>query len=80
MSYKYKMVQVPQAITVSSPATGDEAANYLQGEVDKMAESGWEFYRIDPISVSVQPGCLQSLMGQKASYTTYHVITFKQEA
>lgn len=79
MAYTYKMVQVPPNITVNAKQhKGSEAAAYLQGIVNEMAEQGWEFYRVDPIGVHVQPGCLAALLGQKEVATTYHVISFRK--
>ena len=81
MAYKYQMVQAPPAILVKSKEhTGGEAATYLQGIVNQMAEQGWEFYRVDPIGVQVQPGCLAGLLGQSVQERTYYVVTFRREA
>lgn len=78
--FKYKMVQVPPNISVEMKNhTGNEAAVYLENVVNEYAEDGWEFYRIDSIGVEVQPGCLASLVGQKAESSTYYVITFRME-
>lgn len=76
--YQYKMVQIPPHIEVKeSQHQGSEAAAYLESVVNTYAQQGWEFYRVDPIGVNVQPGCLPSLLGQKAVLVTYYVITFR---
>ena len=81
MTYKYKMIQVPQAIEVKQREhRGNEAAVYLQSVVDSEVREGWEFYRVDSIGVQVKPGCLAGLLGQAIQYSTYHVITFRQAA
>lgn len=77
--FTYKMVQIPPGIVLQKQSDGAAAA-YLQNVVNSMADDGWEFYRVDPIGVSIQPGCLGFLMGRQPSNTTYHVITFRRPA
>jgi hypothetical protein len=78
--YKYKMVQVPPTIVVKDKNhRGSEAAAYLQQIVDQMAPQ-WEFYRVDPIGVQVQPGCLAGMFGAAVQERTYYVITFRRRA
>ena len=80
MSYIYKMVQIPPAISVKEKShKGNEAAIYLEQVINQMAEQDWEFYRIDSVGVQVEPGCLSSLFGQKTVETTYYVISFRKE-
>lgn len=80
MHYTYKMVQIPPNVTVQSKNhKGSEAAHYLQGVVNKHAEDGWEFHRIDQVGVETTAGCLAGLFGQKATFSTYHVISFRKE-
>lgn len=79
MGYIYKMVQVPPTIEVAQKQhKGNEAAIYLEGIVNQMGSEGWEFYRVDPIGVSIKPGCLQALLGQRELTVTYYVITFRK--
>lgn len=80
MNYTYKMIQIPPNIAVGDKESGKEAALYLQTTVNNQARDGWEFYRVDPIGVQVNPGCLGLLMGRKQELTTYYVITFRKEA
>lgn len=77
--YIYKMVQIPPNITVREQK-GAEAAAYLERVVNSHATEGWEFYRVDPVGVRVQPGCLGILMGIKEGEATYYVITFRRPA
>ena len=80
MKFEYTMVQIPQDIKVSaSKQKGNEAAIYLETLVRTHAANGWEFFRIDPIGVLVEPGCLSGLLGQKIGYQTFHVVTFRRE-
>jgi hypothetical protein len=76
--YQYKMVQVPPNIEVKVKNTGTEAAAYLESIANQYAEQGWEFYRVDSVGVQIKPGCVESLFGKKADFSTYYVITFRK--
>ncbi|MGR7921899.1 hypothetical protein ACU6RQ_12470 [Zobellella denitrificans] len=79
MVYEYKMVQVPPNISVEKKNhKGNEAAAYLQNIANDMAEQGWEFYRIDSVGVSVQPGCFGALTGSRVEQSLYYVISFRR--
>jgi hypothetical protein len=81
MTYQYHMVQVPPNIIVKAKGyKGNEAAAYLQETVTQMAAQGWEFYRVDPIGVEIQPGCLAALLGARVQQMTYYVVTFRAAA
>jgi len=77
--YQYKMVQVPPNIQVQAKNhKGNEAAAYLAKIVNENSQDGWEFYRVDTIGVSVQPGCIAALLGQKSALTTYYVVSLRK--
>lgn len=79
MVYEYKMVQVPPNVSVEKKShKGNEAAAYLQNIANNMADDGWEFYRIDSVGVSVQPGCFSAMFGGKAEQSLYYVISFRR--
>ena len=79
--YQYKMIQVPPNIEVQAKQhKGNEAAAYLQTIVNANACDGWEFYRVDAIGVSVKPGCLAGLFGQREAFSTYYVVSFRKPA
>lgn len=81
MAFTYKMVQIPPNILLKSGTEqGTEAAHYLESVVNEQAARGWEFYRVDPIGVHTQPGCLASLLGHQATEVTYYVITFRKSS
>ncbi len=77
MAYQYKMVQAAPHIRLEKE-TGSEAADYLEGVVNRYAQQGWEFYRVDSIGVVVKPGCLAGLFGARSYAVNYHVITFRK--
>ena len=80
MAIKYKMIQVPPNISVKEKEhKGNEAAVYLESVVNQMAAQGWQFYRVDPIGVELEPGCLGGLLGRKTEERVYYVITFRRQ-
>ncbi len=80
MIYQYKMIQVPQDVTVKmKDQRGNEAASYLESIANSQAADGWEFYRVDEVGVIARPGCLGAIFGRKAEYTLYYVMTFRKE-
>ena len=77
--YVYKMVQIaPSLVVQARQHRGQEAANYLESVVEQWAALGWEFYRVDAMSIYVPPGCLGGLFGGQATNTQYHVVTFRR--
>jgi len=78
--YEYHMVQVPPTISVKAGQGGGAAAYYLQEIVDKFAQDGWEFYRIETIGVLEQPGCgcLAALLGIRAQVREQYVVVFRR--
>lgn len=79
VTYEYKMVQIPPSIQVQAKeARGNEAAFYLEQIANQYSAQGWEFYRVDTVGVLTSPGCLASLLGQKASYLDYFVVTMRR--
>jgi hypothetical protein len=73
------MIQIAPALVVSARAQqGQEAASYLEGIVNQWSAAGWEFYRIDTMSIYTPPGCLGALFGGNTSMTNYYVVTFRQ--
>ena len=79
MGYEYKMVQIPPNISVAEKQhKGNEAAAYLEKIVNQYAKEGWEFHRVDPIGVALQPGCFGALQNKGADLNTFYVISFRK--
>jgi hypothetical protein len=79
MTYEYRMIQIPPAISIKAKdVRGNEAAYYLQSIANEQAAQGWEFYRVDTIGIVTQPGCLASLLGAKQTVIEYYVVTFRR--
>lgn len=75
--YDFKMVQLPKTFTLKQD-TGKEIAAYLEKVAEDMSAQGWEFYRVDTVGVSVQPGCFATLFGARETMTNYNVVTFRK--
>jgi hypothetical protein len=79
-TYEYYMVQVPSNFAAQQGQTsGNEIASYVQEWANKLAAQGWEFYRIDSMSMTETPGCLGGLLGGGNSYTQYSIMTFRRQ-
>jgi len=76
--YEYRMVQVPRDLAVDKGKAGGAAAAYLQGVINENTGDGWEFYRIDNLTIAEKPGCLAGLFGQKEVYHSVGVICFRR--
>ena len=72
------MIQIPNTLPATSRNQNSFAAEYIQNEVNMQAQQGWEFYRIDEVTLAVPPGCLAALLGQRETYTRYSVISFRK--
>lgn len=77
--YQYKMVQIPRDLATKLGQGADLAANFLQGIVDQYAAEGWEFYRIDNLTITEKAGCLGLFLGKKDVFTSVGVICFRKE-
>ena len=76
--YEYRMVQIPRDLSVKMGKAEGVAAEYLQALVNDVVAKGWEFYRIDNLTVTEKPGCLGALFGQKEIYHSVGVVCFRR--
>ncbi len=53
-------------------------ANQLEKLINEGARNGYEFYRIDPVQIQVNPGCLGGLLGQKEAYIRFDQVIFRR--
>ena len=73
------MVQIPANFSAQEgQVQGNEIATYVQDWANKLAAQGWEFYRIDSMSMTVAPGCMTSLFGGGHQYMQYSIMTFRR--
>jgi hypothetical protein len=76
MPQQYKMVQVPPSVAGKLSGGGEEAAEYLQDIANKMAADGWEFQRMDAMTVVKPVGCFGLVMSAKGETVSVYVMTF----
>lgn len=77
MPYQYRMIQIPPSVMVGAgKGKGDEAARYLEEITNREAGEGWEFQRVDTMTVLEPPGCLG---GGQPKATAVYVMTFRRE-
>ena len=76
--YEYKMVQIPRDLAVKIGKAEGAAAQYMQQTIDAYVAEGWEFYRVDSLTITEKPGCLGGLFGQKEVYHSVGVISFRK--
>ena len=55
-----------------------KVSEQLQQLIDSYTQQGWEFYRIDPVQIQVQPGCMASLLGQRMSVINFDQVIFRR--
>jgi hypothetical protein len=77
--YEYKMVQIPTDLAVKMGKAKNVAAEFMQSVVAEYAVDGWEFYRVDNLTVTEKPGCLAALGGKKEIFNSLSVISFRRE-
>jgi hypothetical protein len=76
--YDYKMIQIPRTLQVTAKTQDTALASLMQDLVNQHAVGGWEFYRVDALSVMVPAGCLAALGGARETYTQYSVVCFRK--
>lgn len=75
---QYKVEFLPSNIVVSPGQGGsDKAAQMIEARINQWASQGFELDKIAQIAVIEPPGCLASLLGQKATSMEYNVMVFK---
>jgi hypothetical protein len=75
--YKYKFISVPKNFVSNINSGYQKVEDFMQKTVDDMVKQGWEFYRIDSVTVTEQPGCLQGLLGAKETFHDVNIICFR---
>jgi hypothetical protein len=76
-AYEYYMVQIPAHFSAQEgQVQGQEIAAYVQEWANKLAAQGWEFYRIDSMSMTVNPGC--AFFSSGPQFIQYSIMTFRR--
>jgi hypothetical protein len=81
--WTYKVLAMPRDLAVMKKLfqKNDPAAlvaDYVEKTISDAAAAGWEFYRIDSVSLTETPGCLGAIFGQKETYQNFNVLIFRR--
>lgn len=55
----------------------DRAVVQFANLINENCREGWDFYSLEEVSVTRQPGCLAGLFGAKEMTVTYNMLVFK---
>ena len=53
-------------------------AEQLQSVIDHYAQHGWEFYGVEKVGYTINPGCLGALLGNAPTYTNIDLVVFRR--
>jgi hypothetical protein len=78
----YQYIAVPFAgVTKAKDAQpGVTLGKQLTDLINKMSADGWEYYRLDHVSVVIKQGCLATLLGVSSTVRTYDLAIFRRPA
>lgn len=78
MTYEYQMVQSSPTI-FQDRKQENAAAKWLERLANQHASNGWEFYRVDSMSVQIPTGCFGVTIGAGETHTVM-IVTFRRPA
>ena len=76
--YGYMTVPFAGATKERDKNPGHTLATQLNQLINATAVKGWEFYRVDHLTIIIKNGCLATLAGNPYSTRTYDVVTFRR--
>jgi hypothetical protein len=53
-------------------------AEQLQTVIDHYAQHGWEFYAVEKVGCTINPGCLGALFGHSPAYGNIDLVVFRR--
>lgn len=77
-SADYLVVPFTARVDSTGPQAQDQIAHQLARTIQHHADQGWEYLRLEQVTVQVSPGCLSSLLGQKAGVLTSDQLVFRR--
>jgi hypothetical protein len=57
----------------------DLAVHQFADLINENCHGGWDFFSLEEVSVTSQPGCWAGLMGAKGVSITYNMLIFKKD-
>jgi hypothetical protein len=76
VSYKYKCVPAPMEIVIDNKTDMKKAVESFANIINDNSTDGWEFFSLENISVTQNPGCLSGLFGAKPYTKQYNMLIF----
>ena len=77
MIYAYKAV--PFIGSSAEQVKPYDVAKQLSALINSESLSGWQFYQINSVNISVVAGCLSALFGASSYEKRYDMVIFRQE-
>ncbi len=74
MNYIYKALPFKGSVADLDP---NRVAAQLTILINSQSQEGWEFFQINSVNISVNPGCLSGLFGEKSSEQKYDMAIFR---
>jgi len=78
MSYEYRCVSFPLAVTIDKTHTLEVAIQGYQDKINSLSNDGWEYISSDSLTTTQNPGCLGGLLGQSAASVPHKFIIFRK--
>jgi len=75
---QYKCIPGPKKLVVNRVSDMDNAVVQFSDLINEHCVDGWDFYSLEEVSVTRQPGCLAGLFGAKETTVNYNMIIFKK--
>ena len=79
MAFESKTVMAPILLQIRNAKEAEQAVASYGEYINLHAVDGWEFYSLESVSLSENPGCLGVLFGKKEQVTTYYMMVFRRE-
>ena len=77
--YIYKTVAAPTGIAVKHQNDTNAAVSAFSNVINRECVDGWEFYSIESIAVSSNPGCFGMLFrGAREKNVTLNMLVFRK--
>lgn len=73
---QYKCIPAPKELVIDKKGSYDTAICSFADLINQEANGGWEFYSMENIAVTQNPGCLASLFGQKEAIVYFNMLVF----
>lgn len=76
---QYKCVPGPKNLMVNRVEDMDGAVVQFSDLINEHCRDGWDFFSLEEVSVTRQPGCLAAIFGAKEMTVTYNMLVFKKD-